>query len=182
MTQGREPPVGGDPFGLFGNIGDEIAGNAKALIGYLSEEPEPVVLGAMEMPASDKVAFSEWIGMEWLIPIMDVPNEPLGGGVIRRQAHDAVVAFHSALPYHEAERQWLDRTGMGHEGELSSYIQGQEERVMVAGVRRVASGRELVHRWILWRREAGPFAGQDSVAEACAALQRIQNMMSRDFH
>jgi hypothetical protein len=177
MTQGHEPTERKGPYGPFGDIGDEIAQTAGYLIEYLSEEPEPIAQGMTELSDSDEQILSTWIGMEWLIPIIDVPNEPLVDGAIRRQAHDAVVAFHVALPYNEAERQWLDRKSMGITGEISTFMQGQEDRLMIAGVRRVVSGRELMQRWMMWRREAGEFAGQDAVAEACDALRRVQDVM-----
>jgi hypothetical protein len=177
MMRGHEPPERGKPFGPFGDIGDEIAGEAEHLIGYLSEEPEPIVLGTTELPDSDEAALSMWIGMEWLIPIVDAPNEHLDGE-IRRQAHDAVVAFHVALPYNEAERQWLDRMCMRQGSKnFFEHIQDQEARLMVAGVRRVVSGRELMQRWMMWRRGAGEFAGQDAVAEARDALRRVQDVL-----
>lgn len=177
MMERRDSVERKEPFGPFGDIGTEIAETAAQLIECLSAEPEPITYDTAELPTSDKEALSTWIGMEWLIPIVDTPNKPLGGGTIRRRAHDAVVAFHVALPYNEAERQWLDRKSMSHASEMPSFIQGQEDRLMVAGVWRAVSGRELTRRWMLWRRGTDEFTGQDSVAEACKALGHIQDLM-----
>ena len=47
----------------------------------------------------------------------------------------------------------------------------------MAGVRRVVSGRDLMRRWIAWRREAGEYEGQGSHDQARDALRTMQELM-----
>lgn len=173
MTQ-RYEPVRREQFG---DVGAEIAGFARDLVEYLSGEPEPLGDRAQGMPKTDNRALEGWLSMESVVPLLDDPDD----GVLQKKGYDALLAFHIALPYNEAERQWLTQVDSASErtpDDLSRLIEGCEDRIMMAGVQQVVSGRDLMRRWTAWRRETDEFAGQGSLDKAREALQSVQALMS----
>jgi hypothetical protein len=180
MTEWFEDPDYGKHINeKFGDVGVEIADIADILIEYWSGEPEPLGDPSQVMPDSDNQALGYWLSMESVVPLVEIPYEVTGD--VRRQAHDALVAFHVALPYNEAERQWLGQTsrraGQRKPGDQPERIAAYEDTIMMAGVRQAVSGRELMRRWPTWRRETGEYAGQGALDEARQALRTIQELM-----
>src|ERR1700722_5318617 len=133
----EDDPANGTPQfpEQFGDIGAEIAQIAEVLIDYFSGEPEDFGDGSQGMPDSDHEALGYWLSMESVAPIMDVPYEVDGG--TRRQVYDTWVAFHTALPFNEAERQWLDemsrRVRERLPGDFPRFIEGYEDQIVMAG-------------------------------------------------
>ena len=64
--------------------------------------------GPLEWIKGDAFALESWLEIEGAIPFLEVPYEVEGED--RRKLHDALHAFHTALPFDEAERGWLGRT------------------------------------------------------------------------
>lgn len=92
--------------------------------------------------------------------------------------------FHTALPFGEAERGWFlkaysgdfEPTGTG--GNVLKAIGNQEARIVTAGVRQVVNGRELVRRWLAWRRETDEYADQGTLDLARVTLDEIVTLTS----
>jgi len=180
MTQelgGRHPRRG-----QFGDIALEVSDFAGDLIEFFSGEPTPLPADSAAMPMEDNKALGHWLAMESIVPIIDAPEE-LGGDLYKR-AYDALLRFHVALPFSEAEREWLSKISArrasdesSQPGDLPRVIERQESRVMMAGIQRVISGRDLMRRWVAWRRETDEYAGQGSLAQARDALFDLRSLM-----
>jgi hypothetical protein len=166
----------GEPFG---DVGTEIAYYARELIQSFSIEPE-VCDESGVMPRTDSRALDNWLGLEHLVPLVDVPIELEGD--VRQRAHDALSSFHTALPFSEAERSWLVRLFRQLDAPTVEAfpiaVETQEAQIMSAGVKRVVTGRDLMRRWVAWRRERDEFEGQASLDKVREALQRVQELMS----
>jgi hypothetical protein len=118
--------------------------------------------------------------LEHLIPLIDVPVELEGD--VRQRAFDAFAKLHTALPFDEAERGWLV-TAWRQEGsttveDLPGAIASQEAQIVSAGVERTVSGRDLMRRWMAWRRGEDEFQGQAGLNQAREALQRVEEMLT----
>lgn len=164
----------------FGPLGMDMACRAGELLDRMAPDSDSAG-GPLEWIKGDAFALESWLEIEGAIPFLEVPYEVEGED--RRKLHDALHAFHTALPFDEAERGWLGRTyhkinGIDHLTEdTPRLIEGHEDRIMMAGVRRVVSGRDLMRRWIAWRREAGEYEGQGSHDQARDALRTMQELM-----
>jgi hypothetical protein len=181
MTGRERRPIQSQLSEPFGDVGTEIMYYAGQLIESFSAEPEN--LGESDaMPRADGQALADWLGLEHLLPMVEVDMPVELQGKARRQAYDALSTLHMALPFSEAERGWLVRlyrhSHVPTDETLPGMIETREAEIMSAGVKRVANGRELMRRWTAWRREADEFSGQGSFDQAREALQRVQEMMS----
>jgi len=165
----------------FGPIGGELAYHAERLLGYMAPDSESSG-GPSEWLKADALALENWLEIEDAVPLLDVFDEV--DGEDRQQLHNTLLAFHTALPFNEAERGWLWQIHRRVNDidcsteDVPRIIEGYEDRIMMAGVRRVVSGRELMRRWIAWRRETDEFTGQSSLDQARQALQRMQDLVS----
>ena len=71
--------------------------------------------------------------------------------------------FHTTLPFDEAERIWFlkayrgDLEPVSASSNVLTAIGNQEARIVTVGIRQLVSGRELVRRWLAWRRETGEY-------------------------
>lgn len=163
----------------FGPIGGDVARYAGELIGYMSPELDSPS-GQSGWPTPTR-PLEVWLELEADIQLIDVPTDVTYEG--RQKLHDTLHAFHTALPFNEAERDWLcqtyNRLGERHlVTEIPELIEGYEDHIMMAGVRRVVSGRDLMRRWITWRREADEYEGQGSLGQARNALRNMQELLS----
>jgi hypothetical protein len=165
----------------FGPIGGEIAYHAEGLIDYMAPDSDSSS-DPLEWQKADALALENWLEIEEAVPLLDVFDDV--GGEDRRKLHDTLHAFHTALPFNEAERGWLGRTYNkvnqidGSAKDAPRLIEGHEDRIMMAGVRRIVSGRDLMRRWIAWRREADEYEGQGSIDQARDALRTMQELVS----
>jgi hypothetical protein len=165
----------------FGPIGGEVASYARELVDYLAPDSGSSG-GPSEWLRPDVRALESWLEIEDGLPLLDVFDDV--DGEDRKRLHDTLLAFHTALPYNEAERGWLGQIYRLPEPEnpakvidTPQRIEGHEDRIMVAGVRRAVSGRDLMRRWITWRRATGEFEGQDSVTQARSALVNLNDLL-----
>jgi hypothetical protein len=164
----------------FGHIGGELAYYAGELAGHFTGEPEKLSPESHDTPESDCLALQSWLDFQGTLPIMEIPSEV--GGPDRERLYYALFALHTALPFNEAEREWLSqmntRLTKHSASERPKLIEAHEDHIMVAGVRQIVSGRSLMRRWVLWRRESADFEGQGSLAQAREALQSLQELLS----
>jgi hypothetical protein len=166
----------------FGSIGGEIASHAGRLLDYLV----PVSGDSgdqLDWQRADYLALGDWLELEEAVPLIDVFDDVEGGD--RRKLHETLHAFHTALPFDEAERGWLgkiyDRLSEGGEypsREMPRLIEGHEDQIMVEGLRKAVNGRDLMRRWIAWRRESGEYEGQGSLDQAREALGGLRELLS----
>jgi hypothetical protein len=164
----------------FGPLGMDIASRAGELLDYMAPDSDNAG-GPLEWIKGDAVALEDWLEIEETVPLLEVPYEVEGED--RRKLHDTLHAFHTALPFDEAERGWLGRTYNNIDKiartteEIPRVIEGHEDQIMIAGVRRVVSGRDLMRRWIAWHREAGEYEGQGAIDQARDALRTMQELV-----
>jgi hypothetical protein len=163
----------------FGHIGGDVASYAETLLGYMS--PERDSLGGQSGWPKPTSPLEVWLELEADIPLINVFNDVTHED--RQKLNDALHAFHTALPFDEAERGWLGQTynRLAEQHvvrEIPGLIEGCEDHIMMAGVRRVVSGRDLMHRWIAWRREADEYEGQGSLDQAREALGSLRDLLS----
>jgi len=160
-----EKPVIADP--------DQIADHAAVFLGYLSVPPNEQTLyedakgGMMELYGDLEL----WLTMYEA----DARGEPRF--LFQRKFVNLVQSFHTALPHDEAERRWLyDNHGkvMRERGEVRDI----EAEVMSGGIRRVIHGRELVRRWIAWRRESDEYTAHNGVGVARSALAGVITLLT----
>lgn len=121
-------------------------------------------------------------GSVWWLqePLIDADPEY---GLLRR-FNTKWTQFQTALPLSQGEREWL--LGLeysGHSKDFSAQSLGealsrQEGHITDAGVRRVVSGHELLHRWLAWRRETDQFKGQGTLDLARHALVNLVEVVT----
>lgn len=102
---------------------------------------------------------------------------------------DGLAAVRQALPFSDAERQWLFREQDQHRiatGNVSLFsdadyresVRQREARLMSDGVWRTVRGRDLMQRWCLWRRETGVYAGNPTAfQQTCDSLLGLTQLL-----
>jgi hypothetical protein len=134
--------------------------------------------------ATDTKAFGDWAALELHVEGMVTP--PSLDTERRREFQQSWKAFHAALPFDEAEGNWLWKNYVRRSpwkadsyAEMSALIadDDSEAEIVSSGIRRVVKARELASRWVPWRSGAGEYEGQDSVALARDALASIVLLM-----
>jgi hypothetical protein len=91
--------------------------------------------------------------------------------------------FHVALPYSEAEREWLienlsldpQRSAGGLEDQL-----GYTAEIVSAGLRTTIVAHELISRWMAWRSESEQFRGQGTLDSARSSLSHVITNVAPD--
>jgi hypothetical protein len=85
--------------------------------------------------------------------------------------------FQETLPLSKPEFQWFmgipNLYSTDTAAELEQKIGYQVGTIISGGIHRVVSGRELLGRWVSWRREAGDFAGQGTLDVARDSLAQL---------
>lgn len=127
---------------------------------------------------------------------LDVPLEQRQA--IADQLLGSLATLREALPYSEAERRWLGDTRARHEERKVPFVDGHgvtrgfvrpparellqdlkatEGEIVSAGIRQIARGRDLAHRWWSWRRQTDEFTDQGSREVAHEALKDLSEML-----
>ncbi len=154
---------------------DEFRLNAHNLLEYLCA---PVLdHQEAELHDDDRQALEDLSDLEvWETTL----NEPLiaadsSYGLVER-FEPAWRSFQAALPFTMEERTWFldpeDTTAERADKE------NQEATIISAGVHKVISGRELVRRWLAWRRETDEFEGQGTLDIAREALRSLHEVVA----
>jgi hypothetical protein len=100
-----------------------------------------------------------------------------------REFQHASQVFHRHLPYSEPERAWLMKTARSHftSGDIPGrFYNAEEESITVAGLLRVASGRDLMRRWLSWRAETDEYTGQAVLECAQDSLRELAELVAPD--
>ncbi|HEV7942439.1 MAG TPA: hypothetical protein VGP17_06510 [Solirubrobacteraceae bacterium] len=150
----------------------------------LDELCEPRPLGNPDVwSRTDVTEFDKWREFERSLKLMPLPAD-LDRDKQQLAFHRQVDIFHAALPFGEEERNWLIRLDdnaleppNGYRN-IADWYARQEQRIIVAGIRRVVRGRELTHRWYDWRREQGNYKGQETLPVARFALNDLVDMLT----
>lgn len=180
-----------EQYGPFGCHGDDIGGRAIGVLAGFSEAvPDEYVSpdGRLFIWSEDDFrTFQDLEQLESGIRFIE-PHPEIDGGDIG-DLHRALGRFHAALPFNEAERQWLFdpvdvREPMQPAKRANIFdidnLVGVVEEVTSAGLKQVIQGREIVRRMATWRRETNEFAAQGTLDEARQELGIIATTLVRD--
>lgn len=119
---------------------------------------------------SDVRSLDGWVGME--CSFLDA-QDVLHGNMLD-ELNNLALRYHVALPFHEAERQWLyDLYAVDRPKPLDAVRRSREAIIVSGGLQRVVHGRELLRRWWSWRRQTDEFSGQGTVDIAREALREM---------
>ncbi len=93
--------------------------------------------------------------------------------------------FRVALPFSEAERHWFlnldtDLEAKDTEVEMAEKLSSQEATIVSAGMHKIITGRDLVRRWLAWRRGTDEFKGQGTLDIARETLQDLHRLVTPD--
>jgi hypothetical protein len=173
------PPLGGP----FGDIGTELARDTTELIGQLSAPLD--TSGPQQPEKPDCEALITLSNIEFLRPLLLAEHESvIGDGQSRLD--QLWTTFHTALPFSEAERVWIMRTCSEHSEihsqEVLDVIGRQEGEIVASGLRQRVSGRDLMHRWLSWRRETDEYADQGTLDIAREALLGLATLLNPRQH
>jgi hypothetical protein len=129
--------------------------------------------------AADDRTLTTYVGFEWRLKHIRATDD-----VSAREMESFGLKLHAlqqALPFTEAERNWLvDPQGVAVAAQrkhIEKWAAVQEPELICAGVRKVISGRDVVRRWWAWRRETDEFAGQGTLDLARESLRGIVELL-----
>lgn len=122
----------------------------------------------------DTMALQGWLNIEESTP--GALAEPGIGQEQVERLSNLLTRYHLALPFDEAERQWLYETYSPREG--ISDVRSKEATIVCGGLRHVIHGRELLRRWWSWRRETDQFIGQGTLGLARETLRELIETLS----
>jgi hypothetical protein len=175
-----------------GGVGAMVGDEGFVLLGYLCDDHPHSGLASWQL--EDSVGLWSWLGLERKLQTLPLPQE-LDTDDQRLPFELLTDRFHRALPYSEAERQWivgthppepprpipLDQGTLEEEQERyhERYF-GLEARIISAGLIRVISGRDLMRRWISWRSETDEYTGQGSLDLARDTLADLIKLVAPD--
>jgi hypothetical protein len=164
----------------------EAAGNhGVELLDYLCVERQNVVEPYQEREQwqpGDSHGLRHWLALEDSLMLMPL-SASLGIETQLRRFQDASHTFHQHLPYSEPERNWLITTAHSRfvSGDIPErFYNAKEESITVAGLLRVASGRDLMRRWLSWRAEADEYTGQSMMECAQDSLRDLIELVAPD--
>lgn len=150
----------------------ELLGHLSADLRYLPvdelgwAEPEVDALFGLEL--FDRMA-------DLLVPPDSTPQHN------RREYRDLLRSFRQALPFSDAERQFLCEGRMDEGIWFVGRQRGreifstQQVELVSDGIRRVVYGRDLLQRWWFWRRELGAYSdgGLNQARESLAGITTL---------
>jgi hypothetical protein len=165
----------GEPFG---DVGSEVGDYAFDLLYHLSVPLAAAKPARFEEP--DYLALAALCNMEDIRPLI-IADHPSVVGEGQARLDRMWTALHTALPFGEAERTWLMETRSEHskvfDHEMPGVIGDQEGNIVASGLRQRVSGRNLMRRWLAWRREADEFTDQGTLDIARDALAGLIGLL-----
>lgn len=167
-------------------VNQKLYGDAPYMLGVYADD---LLLDLSEIPQwagrtrrwipSDLWALQSWFNIENQTPAAQAEVELDDNEVVR--LNEMLVRFHTALPFAEAEREWLFEAYDEAWGPRSiDTIRRREATLVSGGLQRVVQGRDLMRRWWSWRRETDEFSGQGSLSLAREALSDLIKRYSPD--
>jgi len=173
-----EPPSEFERYGRFGHHGNDVGQDAISMLGALLEpvkSVDPRVI-TPTWPKSDWLAFERLRSLDKGVKFIEAAPEVDEGEI--GDLHRLFVRLHGALPFSEAEREWMWAPSQIAREEVRRAVpkmllrQGQEV-IMSGGLQQVLQPEDLARRWLAWRRNTDEFAGSGSVHEARIALAAL---------
>jgi hypothetical protein len=166
-------PLGPTENSIFGEDGEALSENAIDVLEYMCRET--LALDPGQWHSDDCHLLRNWVDFEGTLRGLRPPTEVT---IDQRLSLDSLgEILHTALPFSEAERGWLLRTaGIRYEElpraveETPLWFSNKEERILAAGVRQVVKGRDLMRRWLRWRRETDEYTDQGALDVARETL------------
>jgi hypothetical protein len=174
----------------FDRFDKEVGELAFRVLDYLSVDLAGLETDEHGWTKVDYDAFSDLQQADHLAQLM-VP--PTTATLDSRQAfNERMAAFNQALPFSDAERQWLfDDPDRKQYKTLAfgttdpKYIEAvrqSEAQLMSAGLYRVVRGRDLMQRWWSWRRETGEYAdGRGGLSQARESLHGLVLLLTPEL-
>jgi len=157
---GPDDPCDNEFGNAYADYGEITGEYAIELLDELSQPLVPEELDELGWYWPEGDALSTLVSMEVSIPMIratgDVSVEEM------EQFQTTVVAYHLALPITAAERSWLLRVERGadpHSHHLLNGIGVVDEEIVANGLRQRLNGRDMLRRWLAWRRETEEFEG-----------------------
>lgn len=101
----------------------------------------------------------------------------------------SMVTLRTALPFSEAERNWLyddpdgkaDTAGSEEDIEYDDVVRQSSVRLVSAGLHRVVHGRDLMQRWWSWRRATGEYADGAGLNQARESLKGLIELLAPEL-
>lgn len=191
MTEALDPWRAGQPDGSAGAM---VGDDGYVLLGYLCDEHPRSDLDSWG--EADTTGFTAWHSLERELQTLPLPPE-LDRDRQRLPFERLTAQLHGALPYSEAERQWLvdteppdplvlltppidHKTIVEVQSRHHERYLGLEARIVSAGLIHVVSGRDLMRRWLSWRSETDEYTGQGSLDQAREALADLIGLVAPD--
>jgi hypothetical protein len=166
---------------IFGFDGAEVALAAAELLDYLSRDhsqtqewTEADVRAIEDLATLDRAA--QDIGWSPTDESEQASEQRLQR---LRRFQSQRARFNGALPFAEAEREWLidayraSQLSHGSLTEVPRNMSVKEESILISGVRTLTTGRELLARWRTWCAEQGSYAGQGALLVARQTLHEM---------
>lgn len=154
----------------------------------LSVDLESLTADKHGWTAADIDAIAYLYEIDWLGSLMVPPAAtPLDN---RTRANDLFRSLRNALPFTDAERWWLltEALGEAQQSGVNKYDEGyldivrdRETTIVTNGIRRAASGGELLHRFWLWRRQAGEYSTGEGLGQARESLAGLVDLLTPDI-
>jgi hypothetical protein len=178
---------GHDTDGDWNKVEKETASAAFTLLELLSQDLAPLETDASGWTEADSRALGATQEFDWLARLL-VPPDAVSAEH-RMENMELMATFRAALPFAEAERNWLlddHRLDEGRSGSPGTepwiaIARKSETSLMSSGIVRVVRGRDLLERWWAWRRETGEYAGQGSLDQARSALEGVIGLLAPEL-
>jgi hypothetical protein len=177
-----------------GSIGAMVGDDGFHVLGYLCDEHPRSDLDSWGQ--ADTIGLTSWLALERELQTFPLPSE-LDIDRQRLPFGRLTARLHGALPYSEAERQWLmnaeppdplrlltppidHQTIVEVQSRHHERYLGLEARMVSAGLIHIVSGRDLMRRWLSWRSETDEYTGQGSLDQAREALAGLIKLVTPD--
>jgi hypothetical protein len=165
----------------FDTVRSDFRLSADALLGYLCD----VALNAPDAPLHE----DDYMGLDFLEQTegyakgLYEPLVALDGTYGRLEDFEQRWSdFQAALPLSKPEFVWFvnipNLKSTDTIAQLEQKIGYQVGTIVSGGIHKVVSGRELLTRWVSWRREASQFAGQGTLDMARDALAELVGIVT----
>ncbi len=171
----HDRPTSNEANHPYGDVGHYAGLEAYSLLDFLSRHIAAEECNEKGWHDNDGDAISALGAFDWLLTHIrateEVSTEEMADFDIK------VIAFRAALPFTEAERNWLVKPSYGsldplYEN-LVKAVHSWSGEVISAGIRTAIDGHDLLRRWVAWRREIEEYADQGTLDVARETLRGI---------
>jgi hypothetical protein len=178
-----EPQEGEAGYSPYGITGGDIGDAAVNLRDRIAASGEQTALPSHPpvWDKADEMALSYLLRIEERLPSPSFERE-LGEPI---ETHFPDLArFHAALPFTDAEREWLvakSRALWQFEPKDMQAIHDRtlsiEQKITELGAQQGVAGADMVRRWAAWRRNADEFKENSTREDAAYALDKLVGVL-----